>query len=53
MIKAFSSLWPQISLIFKDAFSPLDATSVKEARHSVCVYNFTGVVTSRRICWWT
>lgn len=40
MIKAFSCLWPQISLIFKDAFSLRVATSVKEARCSVCIYNF-------------
>lgn len=43
MIKAFSCLWPQISLIFKDAFSLHDATSVKVERCSVCIYNFTGV----------
>lgn len=43
MIKAFSCLWPQISLIFKDAFSLHDATSVKVERRSVCIYNFTGV----------
>lgn len=43
MIKAFSCLWPQISLIFKDAFSLHDATSAKVERRSVCIYNFTGV----------
>lgn len=43
MIKAFFCLWPQISLIFKDAFSPHDATSVKEVRRSVCIYKLTGV----------
>lgn len=43
MIKAFSCLWPQIGLIFKDAFSLRDATSAKVVRRSVCIYNFTGV----------
>lgn len=43
MIKAFSCLWPQISLIFKDAFSLRDATSAKVVRRSVCTCNFTGV----------
>lgn len=43
MIKTFSWLWAQISVIFKAALSPCDTTTVKEARCSVCIYNFTGV----------